>query len=142
LQIRDYSPLRPFTSVPIFTVPRMNIIPGFDTSRRVATSMDGSPISSPPYVFRLYVISSWHIRSQYSIALIDTLFQRPIFSSNDFSGKSAIPSESVKRILQKLREEGVKELIREGKDRRSSLFQFTRLVQIAESEGVSTRDLT
>ena len=75
------------------------------------------------------------IRSQYSIAVIDTLFQRPIFSSGDFSGKSEIPAESVKRILQKLREAGIIELIREGKGRRSSLFQFTPLVQIAENEG-------
>lgn len=43
------------------------------------------------------------IRSQYSIAVIDALFQRPIFSTGDFSEKSAIPSESAKRILQKLR---------------------------------------
>ncbi|MFH0967256.1 MAG: hypothetical protein V1862_06195 [Methanobacteriota archaeon] len=75
------------------------------------------------------------IRSHYSIAVIDTLFQRPIFSSGDFSGKSEIPTESVKRILQKLREAGIIELIREGKGRRSSLFQFTPLVQIAENEG-------
>ena len=87
-----------------------------------------------------YCVGKYHIipqviRSQYSIAVIDTLFQRPILSSGDFSGKSEIPAESVKRILKKLREAGIIELIREGKGRRSSLFQFTPLVQIAENEG-------
>jgi Fic family protein len=82
------------------------------------------------------------IRSQYSIAVIDTLFLRPIFSTSDFSEKSEIPSESAKRILQKLLKAGFIELIREGKGRTPSVFQFTQLIQIAENEEQSTRNLT
>lgn len=74
------------------------------------------------------------IRSQYSIAVIDTLFKKPIFSTSNFAEKSDIPIESAKRILQKLREAGVIEQIREGKGRTSSVFQFTPLIQIAENE--------
>jgi Fic family protein len=74
------------------------------------------------------------IRSQYSIAVIDTLFQRPIISSTNFLEISHIPPESGKRILQKLRDAGVIEVIREGKGRSPTIYQFSQLVQIAEDE--------
>ena len=75
------------------------------------------------------------IRSQYSIAVIDTLFERPIFSTGDFAEKSQIPPESAKRILQKLRDAGVIEIIREGKGRTPTVYQFTSLLQMVENEG-------
>ena len=76
-------------------------------------------------------------RSQYSIAVMDTLFQRPIVSSTDFMEISQIPPESGKRILQKLRDAGILEIIREGKGRNPSIYQFTKLVQIVENESSS-----
>lgn len=74
------------------------------------------------------------IRSHYSVAVIDTLFDRPIFSSTDFAAKSEIPSDSAKRILQKLRDAGIIEIIGEGKGRIPAVYQFTRLMKIAERE--------
>ncbi len=74
------------------------------------------------------------IRSQYSIAVIDTLFQRPIVSSSDFIEISQIPPESGKRILLKLRDAGIIEIIQEGKGRNPSIYQFAKLVQIVENE--------
>jgi len=74
------------------------------------------------------------IRSQYSIAVIDTLFQRPIVSSTDFVEISQIPPESGKRILLKLRDAGIIEIIQEGKGRNPAIFQFAKLVQIVENE--------
>lgn len=75
------------------------------------------------------------IRSHYSVVVIDTLFDRPIFSSTDFAEKSQIPSDSAKRILHKLRAVGIIEIIREGKGRIPAVYQFTRLMKIAEHEG-------
>ena len=74
------------------------------------------------------------IRSQYSISVMDALFQRPIVSSTDFMEISHIPPESGKRILQKLRDAGVIEVIREGKGRSPTIYQFAKLVQIVENE--------
>ncbi|MCA1916524.1 hypothetical protein [Methanospirillum hungatei] len=75
------------------------------------------------------------IRSHNSVDVIDTLFDRPIFSSTDFAAKSAIPPESAKKILQKLRNAGIIEIIGEGKGRMPAIYQFTRLMKIAEYEG-------
>ena len=74
------------------------------------------------------------IKSQYAIAVMDTLFQRPIISSTDVIGISHIPHESGKRIIQKLRDAGLLEIIREGKGRNPSIYQFAKLVQIVENE--------
>ena len=48
--------------------------------------------------------------------------------------KSNIPSDSAKRILQKLRDAGIIEIIGEGKGRIPAVYQFTRLMKIAERE--------
>ena len=73
-------------------------------------------------------------RSQYSIQANDVLFYCPIISSSDFALKSGIPSRTAQRIIQKLEQEGILRLLREGKGSRSPVYIFPELLDITERE--------
>jgi len=74
-------------------------------------------------------------RSQYSIQTIDVLFSSPIINSSDFSLKSGIPDRTAQRIIQKLEQEGILRLIKEGRGSRSPTYLFLDLLDITENEG-------
>lgn len=67
---------------------------------------------------------------QYSIQAIDVLFSNPIISSKDFAAKAKIPSRTAQRIIQKLEQEGILRLLREGKGSRAPVYLFTDLLDI------------
>ncbi len=73
-------------------------------------------------------------RSQYAIQAIDVLFSSPIISSSDFAIKSGIPDRTAQRIIQKLEQEGILRLIREGKGNRPPTYLFPNLLDITEKE--------
>ncbi len=75
-------------------------------------------------------------RSQYSIQAIDTIFSRPIFSSNNFARESGIPKGSAARILRELTENEILDVLRQGQGRRPNLYVFQKLINIVEREGV------
>lgn len=70
--------------------------------------------------------------SQYSIQAIDAIFSRPIFNSSGFARKSEIPMVSVKRILRELKENGILDVLREGKGRSPVIYVFKELIEITE----------
>jgi len=73
-------------------------------------------------------------RSQYSIQAIDVLFSSPIISSSDFAIKSRIPSRTAQRIVERMEQEGILRLLREGKGSRSPVYLFPGLLDITERE--------
>lgn len=73
-------------------------------------------------------------RSQYSMQTIDVIFSSPIINSSDFSIKSGIPDRTAQRIIQRLEQEGILHLIKEGRGSRSSMYLFTDLLDITEKD--------
>ena len=73
-------------------------------------------------------------RSQYSIQTIDVLFSSPIINSSDFSIKSGIPDRTAQRIIQRLEQDGILRLIRQGRGSRSPTYLFLDLLDITENE--------
>ncbi len=74
--------------------------------------------------------------SQHSIRAVDFLFQSPIFTAPLFTNHSGIPKPSAARILGLLREKGLLATLREGKGRRSGIYAFRELLNIAEGKDV------
>ena len=73
-------------------------------------------------------------RSQYSIQTIDVLFSSPIINSSDFSIKSGIPDRTAQRIIQRLEQDGILRMIKEGRGSRSPTYLFLDLLDITENE--------
>lgn len=71
--------------------------------------------------------------SQYSIKALDNLFDMPVFSSSDFIKNSNIPKASAKRILNRLEESDIIDLLAEGAGRRPALYIFKQLIDIANA---------
>ena len=69
-------------------------------------------------------------RSQFSIQVLDALFERPVFSTTDFIKRSGIPKASAMRILSELREQKVIEVLREGRGSQPTVMQFSELLAI------------
>jgi len=74
--------------------------------------------------------------SQYSIHALDFIFSRPIFKSTDFTSINEIPTPTAKRILAILRDNNFLTTIREPSGRRSAIFAFKGLINIAEGRDV------
>ena len=75
-------------------------------------------------------------RSQHAIAVLDTLFDRPIFQSRDFVQRSGIPKQSALPFLRTLREAGVLQVLRESSGRRSGVLAFRELLNCAEGREI------
>lgn len=75
-------------------------------------------------------------RSQHAIAVLDTLFDRPIFQSGDFVQRSGIPKQSVQPFLRSLREAGILQVLRESSGRRSAVLAFRDLLNCAEGREI------
>lgn len=73
-------------------------------------------------------------RSQYSIQTIDVLFSSPVINSSDFSIKSGIPDRTAQRIIQRLEQDGILRMIKEGRGSRSPTYLFLDLLNITENE--------
>ena len=74
--------------------------------------------------------------SQYSVQALDFLFQRPFFRAADFVAQAGIPRPTARRILNVLRENGLLRTIREGRGRRTGIFAYADLLNIAEGRKV------
>lgn len=75
-------------------------------------------------------------RSQHAIAVLDTLFDRPIFQSADFVQRSGIPKQPALPFLRSLREAGVLQVLRESSGRRSAVLAFRELLNCAEGREI------
>ncbi len=66
----------------------------------------------------------------HAIQALDALFTRPIFNSKDFIKGADIPKRSANRILEKLNEQNIIKIIKEGKGTRPPVFIFSELIEI------------
>jgi len=80
------------------------------------------------------VVDATH--SQYSIAAMDCLFDQPVFNSSAFIRGSGIPEATARRILRQLTENGMLKSLHPGKGRRSTIYVFSELLNIAEGRKV------
>jgi Fic family protein len=75
-------------------------------------------------------------RSQYAIHSLDFIFERPIFRSSAFVGCGNVPKPTATRILTALRDNGILKTIRESSGRRSAIYAFAELLNIAEGRDI------
>ena len=75
-------------------------------------------------------------RSQYAIHTLDWIFEHPIFNGSDFAGTGGISSRTARRLLTALREHGILRMLNPPNGRRSTLFVFPDLLNIAEGKDV------
>jgi Fic family protein len=72
----------------------------------------------------------------HALPILDRLFERPICSGPDFGAGLDIARGSVQRALDALVEQGALTVLRPGKGRRSTIYAFARLVNLAEGRPV------
>lgn len=75
-------------------------------------------------------------RSQHAMAVLDALFDRPIFQSADFVQRSGIPKQSALPFLRTLREAGLLQVLREASGRRPAVLAFRDLLNCAEGREI------
>jgi Fic family protein len=92
------------------------------------------------HVMHLYDMMKERIRelthSQYSIQLLDAIFNKPIFQTTDFVTRSGIPKPTAMGLIQTLKQEGILITIREGSGRRAAILAFPELLNRAEGKKV------
>lgn len=74
--------------------------------------------------------------SQYAIKALDFIFVRPIFPASAFASESDIPRATANRILKILSDNGLFRVLRPAAGRKSSVFAFRELLNIAEGREV------
>lgn len=71
--------------------------------------------------------------SQYAIAALDALFDRPIFQSTDFVVRSGIPTRATAlSLLRQLQQAGILTVLQEASGRRPARLGFPALINLAE----------
>lgn len=75
-------------------------------------------------------------RSQYSIQILDFLFDKPIFTPSNAIKKMNIPKPSFMPILKQLQEAGILTVLREAKGRSPAVLVFGDLVNIVEDRKI------
>ncbi|WP_077035145.1 Fic family protein [Pelomonas sp. KK5] len=71
-------------------------------------------------------------RSQHAIAVLDALFDRPVFQSADFVTRTGIPRPTALAMLRTLREAEILHPVREASGRRAAVLAFRELLELAE----------
>jgi len=88
-------------------------------------------------IIRLYGEMKAHINatthSRYGIRLLDTIFERPVFSTAQFVEESEIPRPSTVQLLRKLKESNVLVQIRESRGRQPEIFAFPARLSIVQT---------
>lgn len=75
-------------------------------------------------------------RSGYATSALDWLFRRPVFSSTDFVLGADIPGPTARRLLTRLRTNGVLKELVPSAGRRAALWVFPDLLNLAEGRKV------
>lgn len=70
--------------------------------------------------------------SKYSIRILDFLFEKPVFSTREFTDRLKVIRVVTKRNLEKLENSGIIELYDKGSGKRASIYRFKRLLEITE----------
>lgn len=71
-------------------------------------------------------------KSPYGARALDWIFARPIFKSSDFVASVDIPRPTAIRILRVVREHGLLREVRPASGRRSAVYAFSELLNLAE----------
>lgn len=75
--------------------------------------------------------------STYSIPLLDWLFRQPVFQSSALTTHKSMPSRPmVMALLNKLKEDGILKVLREGSGSRAQVLAFTELINLCEGKKV------
>jgi len=74
--------------------------------------------------------------SQYTVHLLDAIFDRPIFETTDFIGRSRINKKTAMALLKQLRESNILAVLRERSGRRAAVLCFPELLRIAEGKKI------
>ena len=74
--------------------------------------------------------------SQYTPAILDALFDRPIFRAANFASRSNVPSATAKKALRQLRDASVLQTVQESRGSQSAVLAFPRLFNLAEGREV------
>jgi hypothetical protein len=64
------------------------------------------------------------------------MFERPIFKTSDLTKGATISEPTAKRIISELRKARIIKVLREGKGRRSAIYAFGELLNIAEGKPI------
>ena len=74
--------------------------------------------------------------SQYTVHLLDAIFDRPIFETTDFVRRSKINKKTAMDLLKKLRDANILAVFRENSGRRAAVLCFPELLNIAEGRTI------
>jgi Fic family protein len=70
--------------------------------------------------------------SQYALAALDSLFDRPIFSTTNFIDRSNIQKQTAMLILRRLKDNKIIRVYRESSGRKPAILIFPKLINIVE----------
>ncbi|HBM17273.1 MAG TPA: cell filamentation protein Fic [Lentisphaeria bacterium] len=74
--------------------------------------------------------------SQYTIHLLDAIFDKPIFETMDFVRRTGIHKPTAMGLLRSLKHENILKELRPGSGRRAAILSFPKLINIAEGRQV------
>lgn len=74
--------------------------------------------------------------SQFSIQLLDAIFDKPIFQTSDFVKRTNISKQTVMPLLRSLKDAGILTTLREASGRRPAILAFPDLLNIAEGKKI------
>ena len=77
-------------------------------------------------------------RSGYAIAVLDALFDKPLFQTSDFVTRTGIHKPTALGLLRQLKKAGILQEIRPASGRRPGILCFARLLDSAEGREVFT----
>ena len=75
-------------------------------------------------------------RSQYSVHLLDAIFNQPIFESTHLHRNNPIPASSAKSIASKLKQKGILKEIRPARGRQAATLALKQLLNIVERKDI------
>lgn len=75
-------------------------------------------------------------RSQHTMQLVDSFFNRPVFKITELSERLGMPKPTAHKLIGQLEKEKVLLKIREGSGRRSTTYAFPELLNIVEGREV------
>jgi len=74
--------------------------------------------------------------SQYSIQVLDSIFNRPIFKTSNFVKETGIHKPTALGLLRQLKQAGILTELQNGSGRRPAVLCFPNLVNIAEGKSI------
>lgn len=80
------------------------------------------------------IVSITH--SQYSIQILDALFERPIFKTSDLAKHTKIPKQTLMPLIRQIKESGYLSTIQEASGSRGAILAFPKLLNIAEGKNI------